>query len=197
MRASAAVARPEHPRPVAPRGALERGALEWIGDYWNAVHLRRTCEWAVALRPSVGAPLRLAALTHDIERRVPGGPRLDAWRRAWDDPDYLRAHSERSAALVDAWLADARAGRALRDEVSRLILEHEVGGSPGGDVIQAADSLSFLEVNGELPQRWVRQGRCPQRKARAKLDWMLERIRVPRARELADPLHRRAVARLR
>jgi hypothetical protein len=28
--------------------------------------------------------------------------------------------------------------------------------------------------------------------ARAKLDWMFERIRVPRARELADPLHRRA-----
>jgi hypothetical protein len=137
--------------------------------------------------------MRLAALTHDIERTVPGGPRLDAWRRGWDDPDYLRAHCLRSAALVDAWLHDQGAPSALRDGVSALILEHELGGSPDGDLLQAADSLSFLEVNADLPRRWVLAGRCPPRRARAKLDWMLERIRLPAARALAEPLHQQAV----
>jgi hypothetical protein len=184
---------------IAPAraGFLERRAAAWIESYWNAAHLERTLDWALHLRPDADEALRLAALTHDIERTVPGGPRLDAWRRGWDDPDYLRTHCLRSAALVDAWLCDHGAWTGLRDAVSALILEHELGGSPDGDVLQAADSLSFLEVNGDLPRRWVLAGRCPPRKARAKLDWMLERIRVPRARELADPLHRRAAARLR
>ncbi len=185
MRASATVAPPR-------AGALERRAAAWIESYWNAAHLERTLAWAVHLRPDAEEALRLAALTHDIERTVPGGPRLDAWRRGWDDADYLRAHCLRSAALVDAWLHDHGAAARLRDGVSGLILEHELGGSPDGDLLQAADSLSFLEVNGDLPRRWVLAGRCPPRQARAKLDWMLERILLPAARALAEPLHHQA-----
>ena len=80
--------------------SLEQAAEAWIADHPAARHLKRTRDWVLELDPHAGAALRIAALTHDIERRVPGGPVLDPRTQDWDDPEYLRLHSERSAALV-------------------------------------------------------------------------------------------------
>jgi hypothetical protein len=182
---------------VSGESPLESAAGAWIADYFNARHLVRTRDWVLELEPSAPEALRIAALTHDIERREPGGPRLDPRRQEWDDPDYLRAHSERSAGIVDGWLAGRGADAALRERVAALIRNHETGGPDGADTLQAADSLSFLEVNAARALAWIEEGRCTPAQARAKLDWMLERIRVPRARELADPLHRRAADAIR
>jgi hypothetical protein len=176
---------------------LEAAAEAWIADYFNVRHLVRTRDWVLELEPAAPAELRIAALTHDIERREPGGPRLDPARQAWDDPGYLRAHSERSAAIVDDWLAERAAPAELRAGVAGLIRRHETGGPGGADTLQAADSVSFLEVNAGRALAWIAEGRCTPAQARAKLDWMLERIRVPRARELAVPLHRSAAALIR
>lgn len=181
---------------AAPTSDLERAAEAWIADYFNARHLVRTRDWAVALEPGASAELRIAALTHDIERRVPGGPRLDPRSQAWDDPQYLRAHSERSATLVDEWLAAQGAEPAARRAVAALIERHETGGNGRADVLQAADSLSFLEVNAGRALGWVDEGRCDLPQAQAKLDWMLERIRVAAATGPAAALHRRATAAL-
>jgi hypothetical protein len=164
---------------------LERAAELWIADYFQARHLLRTRDWVVQLDPGAGEAARIAALTHDIERRVPGGPRLDPRVQAWDDAAYLRAHSERSARLVGEWLA----GAPIRAEVERLIARHEVGGDPAADLLQAADSLSFLEVNRERPRSWVEEGRCDVAGAQAKLDLMRDRIMVDAARPHAIRLH--------
>jgi hypothetical protein len=167
---------------------LERAAEAWIAGYFNERHLLRTRDWLVALDPGASEAARVAALTHDIERRVPGGPRLDPRVQAWDDAAYLRAHSERSARLVGEWLGDV----AARPEVVRLIERHEVGGDDASDLLQAADSLSFLEVNAARARAWVAEGRCDVAQAQAKLDWMRDRIRVAAAREDARRLHRLA-----
>jgi hypothetical protein len=177
---------------------LERAAEDWIAGYFNARHLLRTRDWVLELEPTADEALRIAALTHDIERREPGGPRLDPRTQAWDDAGYLREHSERSAAIVDRWLGERRAGDALRERVAALIRAHETGGAePDAAALQAADSLSFLEVNAGRSRGWVQEGRCTLDQAEAKLDWMLDRIAVSRARALAEPLHERAVAALR
>jgi hypothetical protein len=168
--------------------ATERAAEAWIAGYFNARHLLRTRDWLVRLDPDASEAARVAALTHDIERRVPGGPRLDPRTRAWDDASYLRAHSERSARIVGEWLGD----NPLRAAVERLIERHETGGDPESDLLQAADSLSFLEVNAGRARAWVDEGRCDAGQAQAKLDWMRDRIRVAAAREEARRLHRRA-----
>lgn len=174
----------------------EDEAAGWVADYFNARHLLRSRDWVVALYPGAGAALRIAALTHDIERRVPGGPRLDPRRQRWDDPSYLREHSERSAAIVAAWLRDQGASGSLVEETAGLILRHEIGGSPDADLLQAADSLSFLEVNAGRALAWVREGRCDLAGAQAKLDWMRDRIGVEAARRPAADLHARATAAL-
>ena len=65
-------------------------------------------------------------------------------------------------------------------------------GWPEADALQAADSLSFLEVNSGRPAAWVRDGRCDADEARARLRHMFERIKPERARAVAGPLLERA-----
>jgi len=166
----------------------------WIEPYWNAHHLVRTRDWLLELAPDAGEALRLAALTHDIERHFSGGPVNTLEHEPEKEADYRRAHSERSAQIVADWLDGEEADPALVEEVRRLIVAHETGGAPDEDLLQAADSLSFLETNGELLACWHTSGRCSRDRAKAQARWMLERIRVPRARELAGPLYEEALA---
>jgi predicted RNA-binding Zn ribbon-like protein len=176
--------------------ALERAAEDWIADHPAARHLIRTRDWVLTLEPSAGEHLRIAALVHDVERRVPGGPVPDVAHREWEDSAYVAAHSERSAAIADQWLARNAASIALREQVARLIRAHETGGWPEADVLQAADSLSFLEVQSHRVIAWVAEGRCATADARAKLDSMRDRISLPAARRRAEPLYASAVAAL-
>jgi len=177
--------------PTGMEHPLERAALEWIASYWNAQHLVRTRDWLLELDPEAGLELRLAALTHDIERNFPGGPAPDP-----ANPDYGRLHSERSARIVGEWLASEQAPEELATAVARLVAAHEVGGWREADLLQAADSLSFLEVNATRPAAWVRDGRCSPAEARARLREMGDRIAVDEARAPADALLEDAERRL-
>ena len=189
--------RADLPPSVAARddavSALTTCAEEWIRPYWNARHLERTRDWLLVLEPNAGDALVIAALTHDMERHFPGGPSMDPATMPPDDQAYQRAHSERSARIVGEWLLAQGAAEPLVADVERLVLSHEVGGSPDEDVLQAADSLSFLEVNGELVAGWFTSGRCSRERAKEQLAYMLDRIRVVRATELALPLYEQAL----
>jgi hypothetical protein len=173
---------------------LERNVLNWIEPYWNVHHLVRTRDWVLELEPDASEALQLAALTHDMERHFPGGPHLDMSRQQPDDDDYNRAHSERSAQIVSEFLRNEGAGSELISEIEQLILAHEVGGWHDADVLQAADSISWLETNQDVAQRWVRDGRCDAEWAREKHRWSFERIGLDEARELARPYYEEALA---
>ena len=173
---------------------LEDSALAWVEPYWNAQHLVRTRDWLLDLAPDAGEAARLAALTHDMERHFPGGPVQDLEIWPEDEGEYRRLHSERSARIVGDWLRAQGADDALAGEVVRLILAHETGGEPDEDLVQAADSLSFLEVNGDVIARWYATGRASRERAKAQARWMLDRIRIDRAKELARPLYEEAIA---
>ena len=173
---------------------LSERAEEWIRPYWNAHHLERTRDWLLVLEPDASEALVLAALTHDMERHFPGGAEFDPRTMAPHDEDYRKAHSERSARIVGEWLRGEGADEELVGHVQDLILLHEVGGNPEADLVQAADSISFLETNGGLVRGWVDRGRCGPERARAQHERMYDRIRVERARELARPFYERALA---
>lgn len=168
--------------------------LEWVRPYYDGIHLFHTGRWLLTLQPDAPEPLLLAAVTHDMERHFPGGTQPDKAAGAWADEAYNRHHCERSAEIVGRWLREQGAPDDFVAAVEGPILEHEFGGSPSGDVLQAADSISFLEVNGHLVSGWVLKGETSLPNAIKKLDWMVERIKLPAARELARPYHRRALA---
>jgi hypothetical protein len=154
---------------------LEQRALVWIAPYWNADHLVRTRDWAMELEPDAR-------------------PSYDPATMAPDDEEYQRAHSERSARIVTGWLRAEGADEQLVGDVGDLVLRHECGGGREADVLQAADSISFLEINKELPFRWARQGRCTMERGLEHHRWMFERIRLEDARKLAQPFYEQAVA---
>jgi hypothetical protein len=177
---------------------IERRALSWIGPYNQAWHLVRARDWLVRLDPDASLEARLAVMTHDIERMFPNGPQLNKATGRWDDPHYLYAHASRSAEVVGVWLhtqGDVGDEVGLSD-VQRLITLHEFGGVGGADLVQAADSLSFLETLQEVARGWVISGECDVEQARAKHRYMAERIRIAEARRLAEPLLEQALASL-
>jgi hypothetical protein len=173
---------------------LRGGLLRWMEPYYDREHLTRAGDWLLALAPDAPEPLALAALSHDLERSVPGGPVLDMGRIGWDDADYNRRHCDRSADVVAGWMRGSGASDAFVIGVREPIRQHEFGGSAEGDLMQAADSISFLEVNGPLVASWVERGMCDRAKALEKLQWMYERIRLERARPVAEGHLRRAIA---
>jgi hypothetical protein len=185
------------PAPVAAGDdAVIDRAERWIEPYWNAEHLRRTADWMLVVEPDASETLQLAALTHDMERHFPGGPVQNLTMPPERDMEYWREHSERSARIVGEWLRGEGAPETTIAEVERLVQLHEVGGDHDADVLQAADSLSFLEVNVDVPYAWARRGDCTLERARAQHAWMFERIKVPSARMLAGPLYEEALRRV-
>jgi hypothetical protein len=160
--------------------------------------LVRARDWLVYLDQNAPLEARLAVVTHDIERMFPNGPTIDKATCRWDDPHYLYAHASRSAEVVGVWLHSqdgAKEGVSL-SEVQRLITLHEFGGIDGADLVQAADSLSFIETLQEVVRDWVTRSECSVEQARAKHRYMAERIRVPEACRLAGPLLEQALASL-
>jgi hypothetical protein len=175
---------------------LISAAREWVIDKYpyNSHHLLRALERLDELAPASSEAVRLATLTHDMERAFPGAdsPSMSSL----DDPEYNQLHCERSARIVTAWLQDQHAPDSLIGDVEGLILAHETGGSAEADLVQAADSLSFLDTNVDLFLGFVRSGRFPASAVRWKFQHTYDRIRVPTARAIARPLVKDAVTRL-
>lgn len=173
--------------------ALEERAERWIEEvHPHARHLVRARDWVLVIDPDASEAVRIAAVLHDVERAFPD--ETSTWDPAgdWNDPGYLRWHQDRCAAYAATWLTEQGAEPALTAEVERLVLMHEAGGWAEADVLQAADSLSFLETLTSITLAWVRRG-IPAEHARAKLQHMADRIAVPAARAEAEPLLRQAL----
>ncbi len=175
---------------------LIESARRWVVDKYpyNSHHLLRSLESLDRIAPGSTEPVRLATLTHDMERAFPG---LD--QPVWtgeEDTAYYVAHSERSAQIVAAWLREQGADGETIRRVEELIKAHEFGGWPEANLVQAADSMSFLDVNVELFLKFAVSGRFTVRQVQAKFDYSRDRIQIPWVRELAEPLLARATARL-
>lgn len=180
--------------------SLLPAARAWVVEvnHPHERHLLRTEDWLLAIDPNAGEPLRIAAVLHDIERAFPA-PGFD-WdsARDWDNPDYNRWHQDRCADIASGWLREQGASPELVKEVEALIRVHEDGGWPEADLLQAADSLSFLDTLTPLTIGWVRSGRATPERAKAKIQSSLDRIdpSLERAVELARPMLEKALREL-
>ena len=184
----------EKPLPTPFSPLIQLGRLWVIDNYpYNSTHLLKSLEWLDRLAPDASEAARLATLTHDMERAF-GGP--DAIPIKMSDRAYEEAHSNRSARIVGEWLRANGAHAELVSEVEALIRVHEWGGSPDANLVQAADSLSFLETNIDLMVGFAKTGKYSKADIAFKIDQMYERIQVPAAKGLAHPMWEKAKARL-
>ena len=177
-----------------PASLVDR-AKRWVADLYphGPAHLLQSLAWLDRLAPGSREAVRLATLTHDMERAFPGP---DQPASSLSDVEYYRLHSARSARVVGAWLREQGAGETLLKDVQELVLLHEFGGNPEANLVQAADSLSFLEVNIDLFLEFARSGKFSVAEVRGKFDWTYNRIQVETARPIAKPMYEAARARL-
>jgi hypothetical protein len=177
----------------AESALIQLGRLWVIEHYpYNSTHLLKSLDWVERIAPDASEAVRVATLTHDMERAF-GGP--DAIPIKMNDRAYEEAHSNRSARIVGDWLRANGAAADLIREVEALIRVHEWGGSPDANLVQAADSLSFLETNIDLMLGFAQTGKYSRTDIGSKIDQMYERIRLPAAKMLARPMWERAKAR--
>ena len=176
--------------------SLVEAASRWVVEKYpyNSYHLLKSLEWVDRLAADATLAVRLATLTHDMERAFPGPDQPVA--KSFLDQEYYALHSARSARIVGEWLRANGAEEALVRDVEALIRVHEVGGWREANLVQAADSLSFLETNIDLFLNMVRSGKRTIDEVREKFDYSLDRIQIADATELARPLYREAIERL-
>jgi hypothetical protein len=167
-------------------------AQAWVAEvHPHARHLERTLDWLLALEPDASEGLRIAAAVHDIERAYPDEQSSWDSARDWDSEAYNRWHQDRCADIAASWLREEGASPELVAEVDALVRVHEDGGWREADLLQAADSLSFLETMVPLVVGWVETGRAPRASAEAKLRHSVRRMNpaLTRAREFAGPMY--------
>src|SRR5580704_16095907 len=145
----------------------------WVVEtyIYNRHHLINSLEWLDNLAPGSSEALRLATLTHDMERAFPGPDQPIA--KSLVDAEYNAAHSARSARIVGAWLRSQGTDEELVRGVEDLVLVHEDGGWPEANLLQAADSVSFLDCNVDLFLGMVRSETWPVSEVRLKFDYSL------------------------
>ena len=171
---------------------LDEG-VAWVrAEHPHAEHLERTLYWARELAPEARGVLLLDALLHDIERAAPDPASGFDSARDWSRDAYVDYHQGRSAGHLARWMAERGAAPGEIAGCVALVAVHERGGWPEADLLQAADSLSFIETLTPLLHRWVESGRSTPENALAKLDFMWDRIRVPAARERGRALYEAA-----
>ena len=174
--------------------SMEANAVKWLDGFYQLEHLLCARMWVMKLCPDASREVKFATLVHDAERHFPGAPSSTP-SNGFDDPDYLFAHSTRSANFVEKWLRaySPQPPEEFIKRVRRLVLRHEIGGGWEADFVQAADSLSFLESMDWITVEWVVSGRYTIEQAKEKLDYTVERIRPSLALAAALPLYETAL----
>jgi len=116
------------------------------------IHSKNTLKWLLKLKPNAGESLKIAALSHDIERAI---EKRKVRRKDYKDYDAFKdAHALNSAKILAEIMRECNLSKKMIDEVCFLVRHHETGGTKLVDILKDADSISFFDVN--LPRYFVR-----------------------------------------
>jgi hypothetical protein len=133
-------------------------------------------QWVLRLEPQAGAAPQLAALLHDVER-LDSESLVRIEQAAPDYPRYKRAHARAGAEIAFRLLEAAGIEERLAREAAFLVHESETPGfSPGVQLVNDADALSFFSLNSAGFLDYFGEGHT-----RKKLNFTLARM-SPRAR---------------
>jgi len=171
---------------------------DWVKEvHYNPPHLLRTEYWLLKLNPKADLTLRIAALTHDIERAFGErrNPPKDEVKIKWEDEEYCLWHGERSAKFSADFLKNSGANQRLIEKVKHLVIYHELGGDEETNFIKDADSISFLEINAP---RFISRisNEQTKRETKEKFNYMFNRISSVKAKKLARSYYNKAMSEL-
>ncbi|MCD6477556.1 MAG: DUF4202 family protein [Candidatus Aenigmarchaeota archaeon] len=159
-------------------------------------HLERTLYWIKELKSCANEALKIAALTHDIDRCLKNEGCADDFKKVRHSPNskYYMEHQKKSARIVSNFLENINADENLIKEVTFLIEHHESGGTPEADVLKDADSLSFFENNAySILEKFAK---LDKETVKEKFDFMFNRISSEKAKNIAKPMYEKLIKKL-
>lgn len=165
--------------------------LEWIRTVIKEErvlkHHMRTKDYLLMLSPNASLEAQVAALTHDIERSLPGAIPQSEDKESHDEK-YLRKHGAHSAKHVIKFLKQKNISLNY-DRIKYLITNHEIGGDEECGYLRDADSLSFFEVIVPLfLEIYSREY------SKHKFQYMFNRIGSEKAKQIAKPMYEKALS---
>lgn len=134
----------------------------------DKTHGEDTVRWLLSLNPDADECLKIAALSHDIERGSEN--RL----KGKDFPDYDTFkiyHAKHSAEIMKEFLERHEVDPDDVRDIVELVELHEVGGNDRVDQLKWADSLSFFSNN----LRFFRQSHTEE-EIQYRINWGLRRL---------------------
>lgn len=159
-------------------------------------HLNQAAEFVREIDPEADINVVLAAQVHDVERAFPSSKypsHPPSGNTQEEYQKYEREHSKRSARITCRFLRrNLGLSEEQLDDIRELIQAHETGGDYRQNLVQAADSISFLKVNVPLFISWIPDKRS-HREVKEKIELMYNRIQIPKAREIAKPFYIQAM----
>lgn len=137
------------------------------------IHSRLVSKWVLRLKPDADEALKIAALSHDMERAVTGITEKDLKGDATpiEFAAFKKAHSMRSADLICKILERHDYPGETVQKVRRLVENHEFGGDEEANILMDADSIAYFEYN--IPSYLKRNG---EDRTRKKIRFMYERM---------------------
>jgi hypothetical protein len=136
------------------------------------------------LKPDADEALKIAALSHDIDRAATKLTEKDL--KGVMNPDnyaaYKKEHSMRSARFICKLLEKHDYPKSITQKVKHLVENHEFGGDEETNILMDADSIAYFEYN--IPSFLKRNG---EDKTKKKIRFMYERMSV-RAKNLVNKI---------
>ncbi len=137
---------------------------------FELAHSRLTLKWLIKLKPDADEALRIAAISHDIDRAITGITEKDLKDFSKLD-EFKKEHSIRSANIISDLLKKHNYSKKIIEKVKRLVECHEFGGEKESDVLKEADSLAYFDYN--IPFYLKRNG---IEKTKKKIKFMYDRL---------------------
>lgn len=146
------------------------------------MHARLALKWVIKLKPDVDEALKIAAMSHDIERAITKITEKDLKDYSKID-EFKKEHSLRSAKFICDILKRYNYPQEIIDKVKYLVENHEVGGDEEANILRDADSLAYFDYN--IPSYLKRNG---EEQTREKIKFMYKRLSIE-AKELVKQIN--------
>jgi hypothetical protein len=162
----------------------------------EVLHLLRTLYWLEQLRPNANEALRIASISHDIERAFRQKDVKEIVKKigGLTSREYFEKHEIRGAEIIGGHLEKQGARKKLIERVKMLVSRHERGGNDDQNLLKDADSIGFFEiyVTGKLMQEMVEH--IGKDEAKKKIDFMYNRISADKVRKIVKKWYDKAIA---
>lgn len=133
-------------------------------------HSELVLKWVLKLNPDSDEALKIAALSHDIDRAITKITEKDLTDYSKID-EFKKEHAIRSAKFICDILKKYNYSTETINRVKHLVENHEVGGDNDSNILMDADSLAYFDYN--IPSYLKRNGR---ERTEEKIKFMYKRL---------------------